>query len=92
MVYPGQELTILDRIKEKMLTYPQAVKELFYSLFGSSSTNFHAELYFLIGKADPFNKERLRLAYPVEVQVWEDWQASPSQVEFFESFGFKVLA
>ena len=74
-----------------MLTYPQAVKELFYTLFGTNPTNYHADLYLLIGKADLANKALLKLAYPMEVQVWEDWQAAKSQAEFFEQFGFKIF-
>lgn len=73
-----------------MITYAQAVKELYYTLFGASPTNFHTELYHLIGKADFENKARLRLAFPMEVEVWEDWQKSESQAEYFERYGFKV--
>lgn len=73
-----------------MLTYLEAVKELYYSLYGFNPTNFHTELYCLIGKADPSNKGLLRLAYTMEVKAWDDLQASPNQAEFFERFGFKV--
>jgi hypothetical protein len=73
-----------------MLTYPQAVQELYYALFGNKPTNFHADLFLLIGKADPAHRERLKLAFPIEVQVWEEFHASPSAVAFFESYGIKV--
>jgi len=72
------------------MTYEEAVKELYDSLFGSHLSNFHAELYFLIGKADPLNMARLRLAYPMEVLVWEEWKMSEDREAFFERYGFKV--
>lgn len=71
------------------MNYEEAVKELYYSLYGTNPTNYHARLYELIGKADIFNKARLRGAYPVEVQVFDDWQNSIEGPKFFERFGFK---
>jgi len=72
------------------MTYEQAVKELYYSVYGTEPTNFHSDLYRLITKADMGNKILLRIAYPVEVQVWEDWQNAKSPVEFFKKFGLGV--
>lgn len=72
------------------VTYDQAVKELYYSLYGTNPTNYHAVLYQLIGKADLQNKALLRLAYPMEVHAWEEWQASENESEFFSRFGFRV--
>lgn len=72
------------------MTYPEAVKELYFSPFGSNPTNFHAQLYFLIGEADSFNRERLRLGFPTEIQVWEAWQSSPNEAEFFAAHGLKA--
>jgi hypothetical protein len=73
-----------------MITYEVAVKELYYSIYGSNPTNYHAVLYQLINKADMQNKELLRLAYPMEVHAYEEWESSKSQMKFFSQFGFKV--
>jgi hypothetical protein len=37
---------------------------------------FTGHLFRLIAKADARNRERLRLAYPHAVQVFEDWRAN----------------
>lgn len=42
------------------------------------NTNFTAQLFFLISKADPVRREKLRKGFPVEVKMWEVWQESPS--------------
>jgi len=70
------------------ITYEDAVKELYYSLYATNPTNFHAVLYRLIGKADGQNKARLRLAYPLEVKAFDDWQASENPADFFRQYGF----
>lgn len=72
------------------MTYEEAVQELYYSLYGSYPSNFHTLLYDLIKKADPVNKERLRLAYPMELEVFEEWQMARDQSEFFARWGLKV--
>lgn len=71
-----------------MLTFDEAVKELYFSIYGSNPTNFHAILYHLISKADPENLERLWTIYPAEVRAWRAWQASNDEVAFFSQFGF----
>ena len=37
-------------------------------------TNFTAQLYRLIAKADPFNRERIRRGFPDEVRAFEKWE------------------
>jgi len=69
-----------------MRTYQDLVKELYYSVH-SDGTNFTAQLFRLIAKADHSNRERLSNGFPLEVQVWEDWQKSPSEIDFFKSNG-----
>lgn len=71
------------------MNYHVAVKELYYALYGTNPTNFHAILYRLIGKADPANRAKLRLAFPIEVLVWEEWYKSDNEIQFFAKFGFK---
>lgn len=75
-----------------MTTYIDAVKELYFFLFSSKPSNYHAVLYHLISKADPQNLALLRLSYPMEVQVWLDWQQSGNEKLFFAEHGFNVLA
>ena len=38
--------------------------------------NFRSQIFKLIAKADPENLERLRLGFPLEVIIWEDWTRS----------------
>lgn len=40
-----------------------------------NATNFTAQLFRLIAKADAQNKGRLRLGFPVEVSLYEWWTA-----------------
>jgi hypothetical protein len=40
------------------------------------ATNFTTQLLRLIAKADPLNRERLRVAYPEAVAAWEKWRRS----------------
>lgn len=52
--------------------------------YNSGQDHFSALLFRLIGKADPGNRERLRKGYPEHVAAWEEWQATPTEREFFE--------
>lgn len=46
---------------------------------------FTAQILRLISKADEYNRERLRLAYPAEVALWEKWYFKrPEYDEAFE--------
>ena len=36
--------------------------------------NFRSQLLRLVAKADPSNRERLRLSFPVVVAVFEQWE------------------
>lgn len=40
--------------------------------------NFSALVFLLIAKADPQNIEKLRLAFPDHVRMYEEWQAGPA--------------
>lgn len=64
------------------MNYSQAKAELLNWAHGPAAVdNFHSLLYRLISKSDPENRERLRLAFPEEVRVFEDWHAAEN--EFF---------
>jgi len=39
----------------------------------SKANNFGRMLFDLIAKADPYNKARLRLAFPAHVEAWDAW-------------------
>lgn len=47
--------------------------------------HFTAMLFGLISKAQatPGNLVKLKFAFPLEVRVWRDWQASGDEDEFF---------
>ena len=51
----------------------KAEKELYYFQM-AGGTSFSVILYKLIAKADWNNIEKLRLAFPEEVAVWERYQ------------------
>jgi hypothetical protein len=44
---------------------------------------FSAQLFRLIHKADPNNRNRLRAGYPDHVRVFEEWYTSEDEREFF---------
>ncbi len=64
------------------LEYAAAVRKLWE--WQNGQTHFTAQLYTLISKADPGNMVKLKSAFPIEVQVYKDWQQSPDEHEFFE--------
>jgi hypothetical protein len=66
------------------MDYNEAKAELYHWLMSPDSDNFHNLLFHMISKADPGNKTRLRLGFPNEVQVFDDWQASENQRNFFK--------
>jgi hypothetical protein len=45
---------------------------------GGSDDSFTGDLLRLIAKADPGNRERLRLAYPRVVAAWQVWDKAAS--------------
>ena len=67
------------------MTYNQAKAELKNWQDDLSQDNFHSLLYCLISKSDPENREALRLGFPNEVQVFEDWNDAESPKQFFAS-------
>jgi len=53
--------------------------------------NFDSRIFELISKAQstPDNYYRLMLAFPEYVQLWEEWQNTPDQQDFFNKYGVK---
>ena len=47
---------------------------------------FTIQLYSLMGKADKYNFEKLKSAFPVEGQAFEMWRDSPDSAEFFKTY------
>lgn len=72
------------------MTYADAVKELYYSLYGTNPTNYHTLLYRLIAKADKQNRALLRVVYALEVLVFEEWEHADDEKKFFEENGIKM--
>ena len=52
----------------------RAEQELYYWVHRKDATNFHAQLFTLIGKADPENRARLALGFPDEVEAITRYQ------------------
>lgn len=67
--------------------YLKAVKELYYWQYSDNPTNFTAILFRLMQKADPSNRRKLRVGFPIECAAYQEWCASPTQDEFFEKYG-----
>lgn len=49
--------------------------------------HFTALLYGLMAKADQSNRSRLRLVFPIESEIFDEWQASKNEEEFFRKWG-----
>lgn len=69
----------------------QAIRELFYWQRATSYSDRHNPcfthmLFFLISKADSFNRKKLKIAFPSEVIAWEMWQSAQDEREFFKQF------
>ena len=48
---------------------------------------FTVQLYALIAKADRGNREALREGFPVEVEIFEEWQNMPTSEDFYTKYG-----
>lgn len=67
-----------------MKTYSNLVFDLrIWRYHPNERDNFTHLLFHLIAKADPCNKAKLRQVYPLECQVYDDWQNSPNEDNFF---------
>lgn len=62
----------------------QAIRDLYFSQRGGDS--FRCQLYRLFGKADPNNRTRLALAFPVESQAYAMWYRAPDEQAFFRDW------
>lgn len=47
---------------------------------GGEMTSFTGRLLELVAKADPENRQRLRVAFPREVRAWELWQEHAPEI------------
>ncbi len=80
---------ICTECAREMELLARAVKELYWwQVHGPEATNFTALLYTLMQKGSGGNRERLGLGFPWEFEAWKQWNASPTQEEFFAKFGF----
>lgn len=54
-----------------------------------SGSNFDSLIFVLISKAQSSkeNYYRLRMGFPDYVDLWEEWQASPNEEDFFKKYG-----
>ena len=66
----------------------RAVELLYYWQNGGDS--FTCQLYSLFSKADPENKTRLQLGFPIEAHAYSLWYAALDPEEFFRVWGVGV--
>lgn len=72
------------------MTEEEAKKELreklaldLFIAFRCGGTNFNAQLFRLMSKADPVNLARLSVGFPTEVEVYAEWHNTPDERSFF---------
>lgn len=68
---------------------PERQKELVKDLWLAMKANadhFTAKLFHLRHKADMCNRERLKVAFPDEMEVYEEWNNAPNENEFFGKY------
>lgn len=58
--------------------------------YKSGNSNFTAQLYQLMAKADSENKSKLQKAFPVEAQAYELWFHSENEKQFFADWGIEL--
>ena len=61
--------------------------ETLYLVQERQCDSFRAQLFRLMWKADCFNFERLRSAFPVEVGIWEEYMDAEKPGDFYEKYG-----
>lgn len=86
------EEDVLVVAKERPLTDPGLVKaawELYYWQY-AQATNFTAQLFSLIAKADIYNRGRIMRGFQDEVIVFTMWEASETPKVFFDMFNIKI--
>jgi hypothetical protein len=68
----------------------QAAFDLWLTFHGDGkASHMTTQVYLLIAKADPEHRARIRLGFPTEVRLWEEWQASRPESAFFEKYEVK---
>ena len=65
-----------------------AATKLYWWQHGGDS--FTPQLYSLISKADPGNRAKLALAFPIEVGVFKAWYDGASEEEFYKRYGVQL--
>lgn len=59
------------------------MKLLYYWRTSRMPTNFTSHLFTAIETAEPEQLRALELGFPLEVQVWREWRAAPSEALFW---------
>lgn len=72
-----------------MSEYKRVVFDLYLwsDICAAQPTNFRANLFSLLSKADKVNRERLAGAFPIEAKAFKNWQESSSETDFFKENG-----
>lgn len=52
----------------------------------AGATHFTAKLFELIAKADVKNRGKIRLGFPTEVFIFEEWQRSEKPADFYMKY------
>lgn len=54
--------------------------------FQCGGTNFNAQLFRLMHKADPGNLMLISLGFPLNVEIYKEWLESPEERSFFRRY------
>lgn len=63
----------------------EAVERFYFHRMGTL-TSFTDSLYRLIARADLNNRASIKRGFPLEVQIFEEWELAPSEAEFFKRY------
>ena len=64
--------------------YVEAVRKL--REWQQGATHFTAGVYGLIARADAGNMAKLEMGWPLLIRVYKDWQKSPDEEVFFDTY------
>lgn len=65
-----------------------AARDVFLSQFADND-HFNVHVIHLIRKADPANRRKLETVFPDLVRMWQEWNDSPTEKEFFERYNVR---
>ena len=73
-----------------MTAEEHAALDLYLTFEEGGHDHFSVKLYELIMKADFSNRRRIKRAFPVHVEMYEQWMATPTPGEFYDKYDVKL--